>query len=89
MATKKYPVGTKIRYIIGTKDSWHDFYGKTGIIVDIIDKCPLIYLPDSVYKDGSCFSTVDRPATIQCGWDDIELLVMKNEQLMFGFMSDA
>ena len=83
---KKYPVGTKIRYING-ENSWHDFYEKKGTIVNIIRGYPLIYLPDSV--EHSCFSTIDTPATIQCRWYEIEPLIIKNQQLLFSFMQQS
>lgn len=80
MATKKYPTGTKIRFI----GSYFDCAGKVGRVVGIVNKSPLIYLPES--ECVSCFSTGRVPATVQCNWYDIELLVEKGEQLLFSFM---
>jgi len=82
--SKKYPIGTKIRFI--SKGSYDDFFDKTGTIVNIVHGYPVIYLPKSKFSKQSCFSTRDKPATVQCGWEDIKLLVGKNQQLLFNFM---
>jgi len=85
--SKKYPIGTKIRFI--GKNQWDDFFGKYGSVVDIINNYPVVYLPKSKYAKDSCFSTTERPATIQCAWIDIEHSLQKGEQLLFGFMHNG
>lgn len=77
---KKYPIGTKIKFI----GSVCADVGKLGSIVgiDIRDSFPIIYLPKSIsqfpYKGGKC--------SWFCGWDEIEPLMEKNQQLLFSFM---
>ena len=85
MAVKKYPIGTKIRYIgLCAYSSREDFTGMTGTIVGIVTGFPLVYLPKAVHI--SEHSTIERPATIQTGWNRIERLTQKGEQLLFSFM---
>jgi len=79
MATKKYPIGTLIRYMgYCTKCK-----GKVGKIVEIHDNYCYIVLPQS-----TC-STFTSTGKAMCSWDDLELLVKKNEQLEFAFMNDG
>ncbi len=91
MATKKYPIGTKIRFIGDSKRKPNEFMyeddGLTGKIVGIEQGYPLIFLPESEYI--SVFSTKKRPATVQCDWYQIEPLVVKGEQLLFSFMEQV
>ena len=76
---KKYPVGTPIRYIGGNNDC-----GKVGKIVGHNKwNDPLIFLPESSHI--SCFSTLKTPASWQTSWGNIEILVQKNQQLLFDF----
>jgi len=82
MNDKKYPIGTKIRFL-------HHFdFGKIGTIVGLRSNGkPIIFLPtadkhsiDNYYptlSDGTKF-------TWKCSWHEIEPL--KNVQLLFSFM---
>lgn len=78
---KKYPIGTKIKFI-GV--SYLNDGGKVGSIVGYCGGFPLIFLPESTHI--SDFSTQLIPATWQTGWEDIEVLSQKNQQLLFAFM---
>lgn len=90
MAVKKYPVGTKVKYIIKSayaciaakKD-----IGKIGKVVGYTcNNDPIIFLPESEHI--SRHNTQLVPATWQCSWKSIEILPQKGEQLLFGFMSE-
>ena len=72
---KKYPVGTKIRYIGYCKKC----KGNTGEVVREYELSCRITLPHS-----RCNGVMN--GTIVCSWRDIELLVKKNQQLLFSFM---
>ncbi len=87
MATKKYPIGTKIRFIHKSLDT-----NKEGVIVGLTtSRGPDIYLPTAnkhikenyhpTLDDGTKF-------TWHCSWNEIELLVVKGQQLLFSFMSE-
>ena len=80
MKNRKYPIGTLIKYT----GHWGNCKDKVGRIVNIIYGVPLIYLPESQHV--SIFSTKEIPATVQCGWDEIELAYKKGQQLLFSFM---
>lgn len=80
---KKYPVGTKIRWVGGC--NW-DFSNKIGRIVGFENGLPLIFF--SVSKWTSIYSTEKVPVTIQCNWDEIEKVVTKGQQLLFSFMDE-
>ena len=84
MDDKRYPIGTKIRYKRHNGFLSEQLYGMTGKIVGIVNDFPLIYLPAASFV--SEYSTKKRPATVQTNWDTIELLVVKNQQLLFAFM---
>lgn len=86
MADKKYPVGTKIKYIGIHRILFEGekFTGMIGKVVGIEEGYPLIYLPKATAV--SQYSTKKRPATIQTAWCRIEKLVQKNEQLLFSFV---
>lgn len=84
MATKKYPIGTKIRFIHPHIDT-----NKEGVIVAIsLSDKPTVYLPTAdkhvnqnyhpILRDGTKF-------TWHCCWYEIELLVVKGQQLLFEF----
>ena len=88
MVVKKYPIGTKIRFLNRIMDT-----GKEGVIVGLtMNRGPDIYLPTAkkhlvdnyrpTLSDGTKF-------TWHCGWDEIEVLVVKCQQLLFPFMSEA
>lgn len=81
---EKYPVGTKIKYI--GSSVWDDTgdKGKIGTIVNFHHEFPIIFLPESNHV--SSFSTPEIPASWETGWDSIEVLPKKNQQLLFAFM---
>ncbi len=80
---KKYPIGTKIRFMHKTLDT-----GKIGTIVAFHGDSPTVYLPTSCkHIENNYYPTYDGvKITWHCGWNDIELLFQKNEQLLFEFM---
>lgn len=73
---QKYPVGTSIRYIGRCKKC----KGKTGKIVKVTEYHPYIVLPQS-----NCSTMIDC-GEVACNWENIELLVKKNQQLVFSFI---
>ena len=82
---KKYPIGTKIKYV-GSKgwDSTGDI-GKIGWIVGYHHNSdPLIFLPESE-NISECHTRL-RPVSWWTSWVNIEILPQKNEQLLFAFM---
>jgi len=79
MSSKTYPIGTLIKFL----GNYEDCNGKVGRVVGIVQGAPLIYLPES--QCVSCFSTKERPATVQCNWFSITPVVLKNQQLLFDF----
>jgi len=79
---KKYPIGTRIKFTGRYSDTGDE--GKTGKIVGYYAGFPLILLPESTHI--SDFSTQAVPATWQTGWDSLEILPQKNQQLLFAFM---
>jgi len=83
MATKKYPIGTPIRFLYKREDN-----GKTGKIVGLRSNgCPIIFLPtaDKHTKRNSYPTLSDGTKfTWKCSWNEIEPL--KNVQLLFSFM---
>lgn len=85
MSNKKYPIGTKIRYIGKSNGNWWR-KGWTGTLVGTVNNFPLIYLPKSTFT--SDFSTIECRVTVQTNWDIIEPLIVKNQQLLFAFMMD-
>lgn len=84
MVEKKYPIGTKIRYKRLDGFLSERLYGMTGKIVGIVGNFPLIYLPTANFV--SAYSTKECPVTVQTSWDSLEILLQKNEQLLFSFM---
>ena len=85
MSVKKYPIGTTIRFIHPRLDT-----GLTGTIVGFtFNGRPDIFLPMSdkhikdnrhpVLPNGVKF-------TWYCSWNEIEILVVKGQQLLFSFM---
>lgn len=86
MSDKKYPIGTKIRYI-GTYSSYFQgelLTGMIGMVVGTKKDFPLVYLPKAKFQ--SIYSTKERLVTVQTSWDRIEKLAQKNQQLLFAFM---
>lgn len=82
---KKYPIGTKVKYVGNSVWDETDDKGKIGTIVNFHCEFPIIFLPESLHV--SSFSTPDIPASWETGWDCLEILPQKNEQLLFSFMS--
>lgn len=81
---EKYPIGTRIRFTNSSLDT-----NKIGTIVAYrINDLPIVYLPTAykhiinnyypVLSDGTKF-------TWKCGWNEVEKLPQKNEQLLFDF----
>lgn len=84
---EKYPIGTKVKYIIDSRwastEAKKDI-GKTGEIVGYTRmNHPIILLPESEHI--SCCSTATMKASWACWWKSIEILSQKNEQLLFDF----
>ena len=85
MVTKKYPIGTKIRFINPYIDT-----GLTGKIVGLtMGWGPDIYLPmaEKHIKHGR-FPILSNGAkfTWHCRWEEIEPISVKGQQLLFSFM---
>ena len=83
--TKKYPIGTKIRFIHKTFDN-----NKEGVIVGIhINGNPDVYLPmaEKHVRDNR-HPTLPNGVkfTWHCHWYEIEPLITKGQQLLFAFM---
>lgn len=85
MSAKKYPIGTRIRFINPYFDT-----GLTGTIVGLTtSRGPDIYLPMAekhvkydkhpTLSDGTKF-------TWHCDWNEIEIFAVKGQQLLFSFM---
>jgi hypothetical protein len=71
----KYPIGTAIRYF----GSCEECKGKSGKIVGVFEDYCHVSLPTSNCVSG------DRA---YAKWAQIVLLVKKNQQLLFDFMSE-
>jgi len=82
MATKKYPIGTKIKFIYDNCDK-----GKIGVIVGIrtYDGYPYIHLSSGQLASSRCNGKV---YSYVCLWSHIEKYITKGEQLLFSFMSE-
>ena len=74
MSDKKYPIGTKVKYIGGCKSCG----GHTGKVIQVYENVCRITLPHSSCSGAS-------GGSITCVWSDIERLIKKNEQLLFAF----
>ena len=72
---KKYPIGTKIRY----NGYCYLCKDKIGKVVGGTKYICYLSLPES-----GC--NIKHNQRIPCSWDSIELLVKKNQQLLFSFM---
>lgn len=87
----KYPIGTKIRWVLDVRwanDLAKKDIGKTGTIVGYDSRdCPFIFLSESEHKSSN--STQTLPISWWADWEDIEIVSMKNQQLLFSFMSEA
>ena len=88
MAAKKYPIGTKIRFIHPRFDT-----GLTGTIVGLTtNRGPDVYLPTAekhVKYDNHPTLDDGTKFTWHCSWNEIEPLVLLNQQLLFSFMHDG
>ena len=85
MSVKKYPIGTKIRFIHPRIDT-----GLTGTIVGFtFNGRPDIFLPmaDKHIKNNY-HPTLDDGTkfTWHCSWNEIEPISVKGQQLLFSFM---
>jgi len=82
MNDKKYPIGTKIRFLYKRVDT-----NKIGTIVAITPwGNPVIFLPTAQkhISDGYYFTLDDGTKySWQCKWREIEKVVEKNQQLYF------
>ena len=78
MNDKKYPIGTKIKYI----GYCENCKNKIGEIIKVRENNCTIILPKS-----TC-SMMKRLGRVTCSWSDIELAVRKNQQLLFAFMDE-
>ena len=84
--TKKYPIGTRIRFLNKNFDT-----GLTGTIVGFsYDDKVDIFLPGArKHMEGGYYPTLPDGTkfTWHCKWDEIELLFVEGEQLLFSFMN--
>lgn len=71
---KKYPIGTKVKFIGSCKKC----SGNTGKITQVYGETCQMTMPYS-----SCSGVTN--GTIICRWDEIEILVVKGQQLLFDF----
>lgn len=78
MATKKYPIGTKIKYI----GSCPKCKGHVGKVVEVSGASIYITLPQSLCR------TFHFNNRIMCPWEDIEPVIVKGQHLLFAFMED-
>jgi hypothetical protein len=72
---KKYPIGTRIRYIGSCKKCKN----KVGKVVEMREKTCIIMLPQSpcgIFRHNG---------TMVCPWSNIEPLTVKGQQLLFEF----
>jgi len=76
MADKRYPIGTKVRYV----GSCEQCKNTTGEIIYVFDCYCEVRLPESPH----CAST--STGWVPVKWSDIEPLVLPNQQLLFSFM---
>ncbi len=82
---KKYPIGTKIRFIAnnGMCSQARQDDGKVGVVTgETLYGNAEIYLLDSVKESG-----YDKEHTWNTGWENIKPLIVKGQQLEFEFMS--
>ena len=88
MDNEKYPIGTKIKWTLDkcfANDLAKKDIGKTGKIAGYDKKGNLfIFLPESTHFASN--STQTCPISWWASWDCIEILVCKNQQLLFSFM---
>lgn len=84
MATKKYPIGTKIRFI-ANEDMCYQAKKDDGKVGKVVGETPYgtvqIFLPDSV-------KGYNARCTWNTKWENIKPLALKNQQLLFAFMGE-
>ena len=83
MTAKKYPIGTKIKFVANESMCYlaKQDNGKTGeIIGETSCGNAKIFLINSVKKNSS------SEYTWNTGWENIEPVIVKGQQLMFDFM---
>lgn len=84
MATKKYPIGTKVVFMANA-DMCYDARQDDGKIGKIIGEGALgsaiVFLPDSV-------KTYGRKCTWFVRWENVKPILVKNQQLLFSFMDN-
>ena len=82
MATKEYPIGTKIVFI-GNRNMCYEAKQDGGKVGKIVGRSyggnAIVFLPDSVKSWG-------KEKTWHTSWKNIKLLIVKGEQLEFAFM---
>ena len=76
MSNKKYPIGTKIKYI----GSCEGCKNKIGEIIEACENTCYVILPKS-----TC-SMMENTGKVICSWSDIVPMLIKNQQLLFSFM---
>ena len=76
----KYPIGIKIKFIHPDLDT-----GLAGTFVGCMSGYPLVFLPKSPTKPAV---RNGFKYTWMCEYKDFEVLVRKNQQLLFSFMDE-
>ena len=74
-------IGDDIRFIFACCEKGAR---KKGKIVALEGGWPVIFVPECTCV--STFSSPKCPASVQCGWGNIEVILRKNQQLLFSFM---
>ena len=87
--TKKYPIGTKIRFI--ADESCYSAAladdGKIGTVVKIKDMLVCIYLPDSKQWENTV-EDAPKDITWTTKWECVEPVKEIGKQLLFSFMDE-
>ena len=84
MATKKYPIGTRIRFLYDNEDK-----GKIGVITDANEVSVTIYLPTAEKHIERGYCPTDHKGNKMswyCDWNQIEVIPQVGQQLLFSFM---
>lgn len=88
---EKYPIGTKIKWVLDVRwmnDKAKKDVGKTGKIVGYDNRnCPFIFLPESKHFISN--STQAVLISWLSSWKNLEILLQKNQQLLFAFMEQT
>lgn len=85
---KKYPVGTKIRFLYKYEDT-----GKEGVIIALnYSGNPVIFIPTAKkHIKNDYYPTWNDTGKVYswaCGWHHIERIAQVGEQLLFDFMKE-